>query len=156
MNFKQTDRTKIAWPLNHTKRTVYILSTVLGFSTKILFCCIFYFYRDNLLSFTISSAMFMIHFEMFTGGWSWHGIIGDHLCSSCRLMHVRADDYDQKADGQMDHGGVNLLLLFVHCITILSRILHFNPNGHCFGSWRCSHVECQMYIPVASKYKKRP
>ena len=122
---------------------------------KCYFVAFFYFYKDKLLSFKISSAMFMIHFEMFTGGRSWHGIIGNHLCSSRRLVHVRADDYDQTVDGQMDHGGVNLLLLFVHCITILSRILHFNPNGHCFGSWRCSHVECQMYIPVASKYEKR-
>ena len=82
----------------------------------------------------------------FLGRWTGNHFTCRDLCSASCIMHVLANDSDQEVHSQMDYGLFHFLLLYIHCSSILSRILYADSWRHHFGIGRCAHVECKVHI----------
>ncbi len=83
-------------------------------------------------------------------------LTSSNIRSPGNLLHVRAESNDQETDSEMDHGCLHFLLLDLHCRSVLSSILHFDPWRCHSGPGRRSHVECQVHLPFSGLQSHNP
>ncbi len=82
----------------------------------------------------------------------WNIRIVSNLCFSDCIINVCAQLHPQKVWRQMGNGLCHVLLLALHCGSVLSSHLHSCSRCSCYWIWRSSSLDCKVCISHKSKF----